>query len=329
MKIIVDAFGGDNSPGAVISGAYMAAKEFGDIILVGDEDKIREYAKNNSIAIDDVNIEIIDAKPVIEIEDDPQMILREKMDCSMAVGLRTLSEGDGDAFVSAGSTGALVVGATFIAKRLKGIKRAALSPIMPTDTGPLILTDAGANLDCRPEMLVQFGIMASCYMQRVMGIESPRVGLLNVGSESTKGRSLDMDAYKLLQKAPVNFCGNVEARELPWGVCDVVVTDGFTGNIALKLYEGLGGYFSNSLKGMFSGFPGAVAAASIMPRIKAFRNKMNTTDIGGAMLMGISKPVIKAHGNSDDKSFYRTICQARDCVEGNFIEEISNALKEV
>ena len=304
MKIIVDAFGGDNAPLEVISGAAIAAAEFGvTIILTGHEDIIKKTAKNNNIDIEGANIEIVHAPSVIDVEESPQNILKEKSDCSMAVGLKLLSQGGGDAFLSAGSTGALVVGATFITKRLRGIKRAALSPIMPSQNKPFMLTDAGANLDCRPEMLVQFVIMGSCYMKKIMNIKSPKVGLLNVGSEDSKGRELEIAAYKQFKNAPFEFYGNIEARDLPKGVCDVVVTDGFTGNIALKLYEGMGSLFSHTLKDMFAGTRGALAAIGIMPKIKAFKQRMNTTDIGGAMLLGISQPVIKAHGNSKETEF--------------------------
>ena len=246
----------------------------------------------------------------------------------MAVGLQALTDDKGDAFVSAGSTGALVVGSTFIAKRLKGVKRPALAPILPTANGHLILMDGGANVDCRPEMLMQFGIMGSCYMEKVMGVKSPKVGLLNVGAEDTKGRELDKEAYKLLANAPVDFYGNLEAREIPKGVCQVAVSDGFTGNIALKLYEGMGSFFAGELKGMLTdGLSGKLAALLILKKVKAFRKKLDYKEVGGAVLMGISKPVIKAHGSSDAKAFYNAIRQAKQCVDGDVIGEISRALE--
>ena len=270
---------------------------------------------------------IIHAETVFDIHEEPSEILKSGKNSSMAVGLKLLSEDKGDAFVGAGSTGALVVGATFIAKRIKGIKRAVLAPILPTAKGRVMLVDAGANTDCRPEMLVQSAIMASTYMEKVNGIKSPRVGLINIGAEDTKGRELDIEAYKLLEKAPVNFCGNLEARELPKGEFDVAVSDGFTGNVVLKLYEGMGSFFAGSLKGIFSnGILGKLSALMIYGKIKKFKKQMDYTEEGGAVLMGISKPVIKAHGSSDAKAFYNAIRQAKNCVEGGIIPTIVQSI---
>lgn len=329
MNIIVDAFGGDNAPLEVIKGAAEAvAKLDVDVTLTGNESIIKKTAEENGISLD--RISIIHTESVIDIHEEPTEVIKGKSDCSMAVGLKALAEGKGDAFVSAGSTGALVVGATFIAKRLKGIKRAALAPILPTAKGHVILMDGGANVDCRPEMLLQFGIMGSCYMERVMGLKSPKVGLLNVGAEDTKGREMDIEAYKLLKDAPLDFYGNLEARELPFGVCQVAVSDGFTGNIALKLYEGMGSFFAGELKGMLtSGLSGKLAALMIMPKVKAFKKKLDYTEVGGAVLMGISKPVIKAHGSSNAKAFYNAVRQAKNCVDGKVIEAISQSLEAV
>lgn len=327
MKIIVDAFGGDNAPLEVIKGSAMAVEQLGvEIILTGDENKIKAAAAENNISLN--GISIMHTESVIDIHEEPTSIIKERSDCSMAIGLKALADGEGDAFVSAGSTGALVVGATFIAKRIKGIKRAALAPVMPTDKGYMMLVDAGANVDCRPEMLVQFGIMGSCYMERVLGVKSPKVGLINVGAEDTKGREMDIEAYKMLKEAPVNFYGNLEARDIPLGECEVVVSDGFTGNVALKLYEGMGSYFSHTLKDMLMGsFGGKLAALLIMKKVKAFKKKMDYSETGGAVLMGISKPVIKAHGSSNAKAFYNAIRQAKNCVDGDIIGEITKSLE--
>lgn len=329
MNIIVDAFGGDNAPLAVIKGAADAVAGLDvDVTLTGNESIIKKTAEENGISLD--RISIIHTESVIDIHEEPTEVIKGKSDCSMAVGLKALAEGKGDAFVSAGSTGALVVGSTFIAKRLKGIKRAALAPILPTAKGHVILMDGGANVDCRPEMLLQFGIMGSCYMERVMGLKSPKVGLLNVGAEDTKGREMDIEAYKLLKDAPLDFYGNLEARELPFGVCQVAVSDGFTGNIALKLYEGMGSFFAGELKGMLKGgLAGNLAALMIMPKVKAFKKKLDYTEVGGAVLMGISKPVIKAHGSSNAKAFYNAIRQAKNCVDGKVIDAISQSLEAV
>lgn len=326
MKIIVDAFGGDNAPLEVLKGAAEAVQKLDvEVVLTGNEKIIRETAEKNGISLD--KISIIHTESVIDIHEEPTAVIKEKEDCSMAVGLKALAEGKGDAFVSAGSTGALVVGATFIAKRIKGVKRAALAPIMPTAKGHMILVDGGANVDCRPEMLVQFGIMGSCYMNKVMGVKSPKVGLVNVGSEDTKGRELELEAYRQFKNAPVSFYGNLEAREIPFGACEVVVSDGFTGNVLLKLYEGMGSFFSHTLKDMLmTSFGGKLAALMIMKKIKAFKKKMDYTEVGGAVLLGISKPVIKAHGSSNGRAFYNAIRQAKNCVEGKVVEEITTSL---
>lgn len=329
MKIIVDAFGGDNAPVEVIKGAARAVAELGvEIVLTGDENKIKAAAAENNVSLD--GISIMHTESVIDIHEEPTSIIKERSDCSMAIGLKALADGQGDAFVSAGSTGALVVGATFIAKRLKGIKRAALAPVLPTDKGCMMLVDAGANVDCRPEMLVQFAIMGSCYMENVLKIKSPKVGLINVGAEDTKGRDMDIEAYKMLKEAPVNFTGNLEARDMPKGDCHVVVSDGFTGNVALKLYEGMGSYFAHTLKDMLMGsLGGKIAALLIMKKVKAFKKKMDYSETGGAVLMGISKPVIKAHGSSDAKAFYNAIRQAKNCVDGDVIGEITRSLDKL
>ncbi len=329
MKIIVDAFGGDNAPLEVIKGAAEAvAKLDVEVVLTGNEKIIKDIAAENGISLE--KISIIHTESVIDIHEEPTEVIKGKADCSMAVGLKALAEGQGDAFVSAGSTGALVVGATFIAKRIKGVKRAALSPVMPTASGHMILVDGGANVDCRPEMLVQFGIMGSCYMSKVMGVDSPKVGLVNVGAEDTKGREIELDAYKQFKEAPVNFYGNLEAREIPFGACEVVVSDGFTGNVILKLYEGMGSYFAKTLKNMLTTtIRGKLAALLIYKKIKAFRSKMDYKEVGGAVLLGISKPVIKAHGSSDAKAFYNAIRQAKNCVEGKVVEEITASLAEL
>lgn len=248
MKVIVDAFGGDNAPLEVLKGCARAVSELGvNIILTGSSEKIKKCAADNGISLSGIEIEHTD--DVFDIHEEPKEITRSGKNTSMALGLSLLAEGKGDAFVSAGSTGALVMGATFIVKRIKGIKRIAPSPVMPADKGNFILTDAGANTECRPEMLVQFAVMGSAYMEKVMGIMKPKVALLNIGAEDTKGRELEIESYKLLQESGLNFVGNIEARDIPKGEVQVVVTDGFTGNIALKLYEGMGSFFGKKRNG--------------------------------------------------------------------------------
>ena len=244
--------------------------------------------------------------------------------------MQMLADGEGDAFVSAGSTGALVVGATFIVKRQKGIKRPALATILPTASTPTILLDSGANADCRPEMLVQFAIMGSAYMNKILGVESPRVGLVNIGSEESKGRELELETYKQLKNAPVNFTGNIEARQIPMGDCDVVVTDGFSGNLLLKLYEGMAKFFSGELKALLTkDFKSKIAALMVLNNVKEFKKKVDYSEYGGAPLLGTAKPVIKAHGSSNAKAFYNAIRQAKQFTETKVIDEISNAIESM
>ena len=323
MKIIVDMMGGDNAPLAVLEGAAQAVKEYGvQLIGVGNEALVRKTAAEHNIPLD--GIELVNCTETIEMCDEPARAIRQKKDSSIVVGLNMLKEGKGDAFVCAGSTGALLVGATFLVKRIPGIKRAAVAPVLPTETTPFLLIDGGANNDCRPEMLVQFAIMGSAYMQNVMQVEKPRVALLNVGAEETKGRELELESYVQLSQAPVNFIGNIEARELPAGAADVVVTDGFTGNVALKLYEGMGKFMAHQMKGnLFAGAAGKLAALLILPKIKALTKKMDYKAVGGAVMLGVQKPVIKAHGSSDGTAFFNAIRQARDCVAGNVVQTIA------
>ncbi|MBQ3817518.1 MAG: phosphate acyltransferase PlsX, partial [Clostridia bacterium] len=238
MRVAVDAFGGDNAPLEIIKGAAMASKELGvDITLTGNKDIIESCINENNITFNG-DMVIVDAKDVISMHDEPTSLLKAHKDSSMAVAFREVSEGRADAFVSAGSTGAIVVGGTLITKRIKGVKRPAIATMLPSPDGSYMLMDVGANAECRPEMLCQFGIMASVYLEKVEGRENPKIGLLNIGTEDTKGGELQLEAYKLLSEALINFCGNIESREMPKGVCDAVITDGFTGNIALKLIEG-------------------------------------------------------------------------------------------
>ena len=323
MNILIDAFGGDNAPLEVIKGGSQAVRELGvTVTLVGNTEKIQDCAVQNGLSLE--GMELIHAPAVFDIHDEPTTLLKQHSDTSMAVGMQALHDGKGDAFVCAGSTGALLVGATFLVKRIPGIKRAAAAPVLPTEKAPFMLIDGGANNDCRPEMLVQFAVMGSAYMQNVMGVKKPRVALLNVGAEETKGRELELESYAQLEKAPLHFIGNVEARELPMGVADVVVTDGFTGNVALKLYEGMGKFMAHQMKNnLFAGVGGKLAAMIILPKIKALTKKMDYKAVGGAVMLGVQKPVIKAHGSSDGQAFFNAIRQARDCVAGNVVQTIA------
>ncbi|WMJ23686.1 phosphate acyltransferase PlsX [Paludicola sp. MB14-C6] len=329
MRIIVDGFGGDNAPLATLQGCELAINEYGvDITITGDENELKKVAKQNNIDIS--KMEVVHTTSVIPVCADPTTIMSDYKDSSMAVAFQLLAKGEGDAVVCAGSTGAIVVGASLIVKRIKGIKRAALAPIMPSDTGCYILMDVGANIECRPEMLLHFGVMGSIYMEKIMNIQKPRVALVNIGAEETKGRELELGAYQLFSESKVlNFTGNIEPRYIPLGDADVVITDGFTGNVILKLTEGLGKMFAGNIKNMFGGFSGKLAGAMVLPKIKAFKNKMDYTEYGGAPLLGTAKPVIKAHGSSNAKAFKNAIRQARDFVEKGVIDEISTSIAKI
>ena len=322
MKIIVDAFGGDNAPLAVLKGCALAVKEYGvEILLAGNEKKIRQVSEEHQISLE--GMEIVNADTVISMEDEPTEVIKGKADCSMAVGFRLLADGRGEAFVSAGSTGAMVVGASMIVKRIKGVKRAALASVIPNARSCHMLLDLGANVECRPEMLMQFGIMGSAYMEKIMNVQNPKVGLANIGTEETKGGELQLAAHKLLKRAPVNFTGNIEAREIPFGQCDVVVADGFTGNIVLKLTEGLGSYFGKYMKSMFlSSTMTKLAALFMKEQVKSFKRKMDYTEYGGAPLLGIARPVIKAHGSSNEIAFKNAIRQAVEFTQKGIVDII-------
>ena len=247
----------------------------------------------------------------------------------MAVGLEMLDKGEGDAFVSAGSTGALVVGGTMIVGRIKGVKRPALATVMPTTEQPVMFLDCGANAECRPEMLTQFAVMGSTYMQKIMNVESPRVALVNIGSEDSKGRNVEREAYKQLTEAPVHFIGNIEARQIPVGGADVVVTDGFTGNVLLKLCEGMGSFFSIELKKNLSGgIKTKIGSLLVMPGLKGLKKKFDYSEYGGSPLLGTAKPVIKAHGSSNAKAFYHAIKQAKLFTEMGVIDKIASTFAD-
>lgn len=330
MKIIVDAFGGDNAPKEILLGCVQAMDELGiDIALTGDRARIEAAAKELEITDKLSKMEIIECGDVLAMEDEPTAVIREKSNSSMAVGLRALAEGRGDAFASAGNSGALVVGSTMIVKRIRHVKRVGFAPIMPKAEGFFMLNDGGANVDCRPEMLLQFGLMGSLYMKKVMGIENPRVGLANVGTESHKGDDLRREAYALLSSCKdINFVGNVEAREIPNDACDVVVTDGFTGNMLLKMYEGVAMMVLGKVKGVFSkGIKNKLAAAAVYGDIKGLKKSMDYNEYGGAPIMGASKPVFKIHGSAKAATVKNALRLTKDYVESGFVDEIANALK--
>lgn len=329
MKIIVDAFGGDNAPRSVLEGAVLAASEFkAEISVVGDTSKIIACAKENGIDIG--GIAIIDADSEISMHDDPGIILKAKKDSSMAVGLQCLAEGGADAFVSAGSTGALLMGGTFIVKRIKGIKRPALAAIVPSATGCFMLVDCGANVEARPEMLVQFAQMGSVYMALERGVKNPRVGLVNNGAEETKGTDMLRETYRLLSETKnINFIGNIEGRDAPLGACDVAVADGFVGNIMLKTMEGLGKAMYDKIKAVFmKNAVSKLAAVTVKGGLKDFKHSMDSSEYGGAPLLGLQKTVIKAHGNSDARAIKNAIRQAIGCCEADVPGNIEKGMSE-
>lgn len=329
MKIIVDAFGGDNAPLETLKGCEMAVSSLGvEILLTGREEEIRRVAKENSISLE--HMEIQDAPDVITMEDHPGEILRSKKNCSMAAGLHALAEGRGDAFVSGGNSGALVMGATFIVKRIRGVNRIAFAPVIPNASSCFMLIDSGANVDCRPEILQQFGIMGSAYMEKVMGFSRPRVALANIGVEEKKGNALQCEAYQLLKKTSINFVGNMEAREIPNDGAEVVVADGFTGNILLKMYEGVATLLLGKLKGIFKGSAaGKLAALLVLKDLRKFKKDFDYNEYGGAPLVGCTKPVFKAHGSSKAKTFYNAIRLSKAYVEGGVTEEITEAIDKL
>ena len=326
MKIIVDAFGGDNAPLEIIKGCADAVKEFNiEILLTGNESIIKKVAEENSISLE--NMEIVDCSQVITMEDSADAVLKAKKDSSMAVGFKLLNEGKGDVFVSAGNSGALCMGATLGVKRIKGIKRPAFAPVLPSETGIFMLADGGANVECRPEMIYQFALMGSIYMNKVMGIDNPRVGLANVGTEEHKGNELYQATYKLLKDSNLNFIGNIEGRDIPKGVCDVVVCDGFTGNLILKTYEGVAITLMNQIKHIFAdSTKGKISAMLVMNSLKEMKSRFNYNEYGGAPILGSSKPVFKAHGDSNAKTLKSAIKLSIDYVNGKAIEEISSEL---
>ena len=327
MKIIVDAFGGDNAPLEIIKGCAEAVQAHDvDILLTGNEGAIRQTAAQNNISLERIEIEPCD--DILTMHDSAESVLKAKKNSSMGVGFRLLSEGKGDAFISAGNSGALCVGATLAVKRIKGIKRPAFAPVLPSATGCFMLLDGGANVDCRPEMLRQFAVMGSVYMEKVMHVSNPRVGLANVGTEDHKGTELYREAYQLLRESHLNFIGNVEGRDIPKGVCDVVVADGFVGNMILKTYEGVAAVLMNEIKSMFGGsVKGKAAAGLLLKDLKGMKARFDYNTYGGAPILGSSKPVFKAHGDAKARTIKNAIGLCKDYVTADAIGEISTALK--
>ena len=334
MKIIIDAMGGDNAPGEIVKGALDALDIFDcEIILTGRGEDILRVLERNNISNLPAGVEIVNAAEIVEIEDDPATVIREKKDSSLVVGLDLLKEGRGDALVSAGSTGALLSGATLIVKRIRGIRRAALALFTPNSKNGFILIDCGANAECTPEYLNQFALMGSIYAEYLLSTESPRVGLLNIGAELTKGTSLQLETYKILEdaksKGHINFVGNIEPAAAMNGDCDILVSDGYSGNIFLKTVEATASLVMKELKAVYFKNPMTKLSAMMVKRhIKELRTKMSADTIGGTALLGISKPVLKAHGSSNAAAITSAIGQAILSVNANIAEQISNVLSE-
>ena len=328
MKIIVDAMGGDNAPLEIVKGALQGRARWGvDIILTGDAAQILRALEECGEKTVPQGVEIANATQTVEMCDDPATVFRHKKDTSMGVGLTMLRDGKADALVSAGSTGALLTGATLITKRVRGIRRAAMAPVIPTTTGRAVLIDCGANAECTPEYLVQFAYLGNFYAKRVLGIGTPRVGLLNIGAEDSKGTDLQKQTLVRLREADaaghLHFIGNIEAKEAIKGGCDVIVTDGFSGNILLKTMEGVGSFAGSALKGMFKkNLLTKLAALAVMPGLRDFKAQLDPNKVGGTAFIGISKPVIKAHGASNAEAIENAVGQAKQFAQSGLVADI-------
>ena len=328
MKIIVDAMGGDHAPLEIVRGALAGQRHWGvDIVLTGDEAAIRGAVSQCGQSELPQGMEIVPTTQTVDMCDDPATVFRRKKDTSMGVGLTMLREGKGDALVSAGSTGALLTGATLITKRIHGIRRAAMAPVIPTTTGRAVLIDCGANAECTPEYLVQFAYLGNFYAKHVLQLEQPRVALLNIGTEDSKGTDLQKNTLERLRQADaaghMHFIGNIEAKEAIKGGCDVIVTDGFSGNILLKTMEGVGSFAGSALKAMFKkNLLTKLAALCVMPGLNAFKAKLDPNKVGGTAFIGISRPVIKAHGSSNAEAIENAMGQAVQVARSGIIRDI-------
>ena len=337
MKIILDAMGGDNAPEATVLGAIEAAKSYGtQITLVGRGEAILEVMRKHNIENLPEGMEIANADDVVDMHDDPGKVIHKRKNSSMVIGLRMLANGEGDAFVSAGSTGALLTGATLLVKRIKGIRRAAMGPAFPNKAGgKTVICDCGANAECTPEFLLQFALVGSLFAKKNLGMENPRVGLLNIGTEDSKGTKLQLETYPLLQQAHekglINFIGNVEGREVPLGTVDVVVCDGFSGNVLLKSIEGTAMFMGSMMKHKIF-MRSALSKLGYLLCKKGVDEVMGMLDyrtIGGTQFLGIKKPVIKAHGSSDALAFKNAIRQAQEAANADFSAELEENLAKM
>ncbi|GIP52165.1 MULTISPECIES: phosphate acyltransferase PlsX [Paenibacillus] len=325
MRIAIDAMGGDHAPKSTVEGALAAAKEWSDIdiVLVGRKSDLEPLLINAPS-----NLTIHSAEEVIDAEDEPVKAVRRKKDASMVVAGRMVREGQADAMISAGNTGALMTTGLLVVGRMEGIERPALAPMIPTLDGRGVLAlDLGANMDAKPEHLAQYALMGSVYRQKVHGIAKPRIGLLNVGTEAKKGNELTKAAYPLLEELPIEFVGNVEARDVLTGACDVLVCDGFAGNILLKTLEGTAGAMFSLLKTEFTkSLKNKLAAAVLMPSMRSLKQTLDYKEHGGAPLLGLSGLVVKGHGSSDGEAIKNAIRQARTAVQSRLTESISEEI---
>ncbi len=326
MRIIVDGMGGDNAPESTVKGAVEAVKEYGiEVIITGPEDKIQNQLKKYIYPSE--KIRVMDAPEVITNDENPTLAIRRKKNSSLVVGMQALADGEGEGFISAGNTGALLAGGLFIVKRIEGIDRAALTVLYPTLKGVSLLVDAGANMDTKSEYLSQFALMGSIYMEEVMGVENPRVGLVNVGTEESKGNQLSKETFQALSESNINFIGNIEARDLPYGIADVMVCDGFVGNVVLKLTEGMASSIFSLLKeSLMADFRSKFGALLLKPQLKLLKKRLDYREHGGAPLLGTTKPVVKAHGSSDYYAFKNGIGQLKTFIERDVIIAIENKL---
>ena len=331
MNILLDAMGGDNAPDANIKGAIKAIKQIkAEVTLIGKEDVIRNKIKEfTGKEIEEISsrLKIKNATETIEMEDQPTVAIKHKKDSSMVVGFKMLKEGDGDVFISAGNSGALLAGATLLVGRIKGIDRPALAGILPAYKSQLLLIDSGSNTNCKPINLLQFAQMSTIYLRNTFGIEHPAIGLLNIGTEETKGNELVKESYQLLKEKSkeldINFIGNVEGRDAFSGEVDAIVTDGFTGNVFLKTTEGLGRFVKRTLsESLTQNLLSKICTVPCLPAINRFKKTMDYKSYGGALFLGVKKPVVKAHGSSDEKLFEFTIKQAEKFVENKAVDKM-------
>lgn len=330
MRIILDGMGGDNAPGAIVEGAVLASKEINhDIVIIGQEELINQELKKYKYNHE--KITVADAREVITNDEAPVRAVRSKKDSSIVKGINMVKQGEGDIFISAGSTGALLSGGLFILGRIQGIDRPALASIYPIVGGePSLLVDAGANAECKPNNLLEFGIMGNIYMEKVIGRPSPRVGLVNIGTEAAKGSTLTKAAYELLEQSNMNFVGNVEAREVPKSACDVIVCDGFTGNVVLKLTEGLAWNILQVIKRKFTdGVKAKLGAALLIDKLGELKKEFDYSEYGGAPILGIKGPVVKMHGSSNANAVKNTILKGIPFVEEKVVETIQNSVLEI